>query len=113
VIVAEYKATARKEAVNVANIYPGYRRQVETFQYLLEQQGLVVEPRAWFVYANGIPYAGGFGDVLSFRTLMLSYDGDRSWVLGSFRQAVGVATSAVRPAAAENCPWCNYVAARA
>ena len=111
-IVADYKATARRDDLTQANIYPSYQRQVEVYQYLLEQQGFEVENRAWFVYANGIPGAARFGDQLSFRTKLLPYDGERGWVVDAFRQAVALATGGVRPLAAAECKWCAYVAGR-
>ena len=59
-IVADYKATARRGDVSEANLYPGYKRQLEVYQFLLAQQGLAVESRCWFVYANGDPTIGPF-----------------------------------------------------
>lgn len=108
VIVADYKATARRDEVSEANLYPGYKHQVEVYQFLLAQQGLTVEPRAWFVYANGIPTRGVFGNSLTFRTSLLPYDGDCSWVPGTFRKAVALVTSGVRPPPASQCQWCQY-----
>jgi hypothetical protein len=110
VLVADYKATARRDEVTEANLYPSYQRQVEVYQFLLEQQGLTVEPRAYFVYANGISSGRAFGGTLSFRTTLLPYDADRSWVLGAFRAAVSLILRAVRPAPADECQWCQYVA---
>jgi hypothetical protein len=69
-----------------------------------------VEPRAYFVYANGISSGRAFGGTLSFRTTLLPYDADRSWVLGAFRAAVSLILRAVRPAPADECQWCQYVA---
>ncbi len=109
VIVADYKATSRRDEFTVANLYPGYKRQVEVYQFLLSQQDLTVEPRAWFVYANGISTRGAFNNRLEFRTSLLPYDGDSSWVPGKFREAVGVITTGIRPEPAETCRWCQYV----
>lgn len=108
VIVADYKATAKRDEVSESNLYPGYKRQIEVYQFLLAQQGLTVEPRAWFVYANGIPTRGSFDNHLTFRTMLLPYDGDCSWVLGKFREAVALVTGAVRPSPADPCQWCRY-----
>jgi hypothetical protein len=109
VLVADYKATARKAEVTEAGLYPGYKRQVEVYQFLLEQQGLTVEPRAYFVYANGISTRPSFGGALAFRTTLLHYDGDRSWVVGMFRAAIALIVNGIRPPAADNCQWCRYV----
>jgi len=108
VLVADYKATARRDEVSEANLYPGYKRQVEVYQFLLARQGLMVEPRAWFVYANGISTGSSFGNTLSFRTTLLAYDGDSRWVPERFREAVLLVTSGARPRPAETCQWCRY-----
>ncbi len=112
VIVVDYKATARQGEVTAANIYDSYQRQVEVYQFLLGKQGLTVEPRAWFLYANGIAADRSFGGVLSFRETLLPYDGNHDWVLGTFRDAVALATGGIRPAAAKDCKWCRYVEER-
>ncbi|MGC1929842.1 MAG: PD-(D/E)XK nuclease family protein [Candidatus Nitrosopolaris sp.] len=110
VLVADYKATARRDGVTEANLYPSYRHQVEVYQFLLEQQGLTVGSRAYFLYANGISSGRVFGSTLAFRTTLLSYDADRSWVLATFRAAVSLIVNGVRPPPTATCPWCQYVA---
>ena len=110
-VVADYKATARKADITVDDIYDGYKRQMEVYQFILEQQGFSVESRAWFLYANGISSKGTFDGVLAFRESLLPYDGNREWVPGTFREAVSVATSGTRPTSGTACKWCEYVAA--
>jgi len=109
ILVADYKATARRGEISAEQLYPSYRRQVEVYQFLLEQQALTVERQAWFVYANGIAAAAAFGATLRFRTTLLSYEADRGWVLPTFRAAVSLVTSGARPAPANSCGWCRYV----
>ncbi len=108
-IVADYKATAKADEVNADNIYPGYQRQLEMYQFLVEKQGFVVDPVGWLVYANGIKDRAAFSDTLSFRTKMISLAGDRTWVEPTFREAVAQLESRTRPPAAETCEWCTYV----
>jgi len=112
VIVADYKATSKAGAITTDSLYPGYRRQMDVYQYLLEQQGLAVSDRAWFVYANGLKSEDGFHDVLRFHTALVPYDGDRSWVLDAFRTAVGIVTGSAMPDPSPDCGWCNFVARR-
>lgn len=113
VAVADYKATAKAKEVTESELYPGYRRQAEVYQFLLERQGLEVDSRAWFVYANGRTDVGSFEDKLRFRTKLIPYHGDRSWVLETFRSAVAVVEGGQRPAASAECKWCAYVSSRA
>lgn len=112
-IIADYKATAKKNEITAENIYPGYKRQLEIYQYLVEKLGFRVDPRAWLVYANGISIGGAFGDMLRFSTKMIAVDCDRSWVESKFREAVALLQSGKRPPAAAECEWCEYVQDRA
>lgn len=113
VVVADYKATAKADAVTPQNIYPGYRRQLEVYQFLVEQNGFSVDSRSWLVYANGIKNAAEFNDTLRFRTTLIPVDCDRSWVELKFREAVSAIAGGSRPAGAEGCEWCGYAAERA
>lgn len=109
VMVADYKATAKAEDPSTESLYPSYRRQMDIYQYLLSQQGLAVSDRAWFVYANGLKTEDGFNDALRFRTTLVPYDGDRSWVLEAFRNAVALVIGTTVPSPAPDCKWCTYV----
>jgi hypothetical protein len=112
VMVADYKATSKAGPITTESLYPGYRRQMDIYQFLLAQQGLTVSDRAWFVYANGLKSEDGFHDVLRFRTTLLPYDGDRSWVLDAFRTAVGIVTGNAMPDPNADCEWCDFVIRR-
>ncbi len=112
-IVADYKATAKRDEITAEGVYPAYKRQLEIYQFLVEKVGFRVDARGWLVYANGIKNAGEFRDVLRFRTKMIPVDGDRSWVEPKFREAVATLQSSQRPSAAAECEWCQYAHDRA
>jgi hypothetical protein len=112
VIVADYKATAKNEELTAEALYPSYRRQAEIYQFLVERQGFEVDDRAWFVWTSGIKTADRFDDRLSFRTVLVHHDGDRSWVAEAFRAAVHVAVRKTPPKVDPDCEWCDYVARR-
>ena len=112
VLVADYKATSKATELAADQLYVGYRRQAEVYQFLIAQQGLAVSDRAWFVWTNGIKTADRFDDTLRFRTILVPHDGDRSWVLEAFRTAVGLVTGDAIPDPSPDCEWCNFVARR-
>jgi hypothetical protein len=112
-IVADYKATARKEMPTERSLFPSYRRQMDVYQFLVRRQGFEVADRGWFVYTNGDGRAADFGDKLCFSTAMVPYDGNDAWVLEAFRRAVGLVEQGVVPPAAEDCEYCAYVASAA
>jgi hypothetical protein len=110
-LVADYKATAKRDELKAEGLHPAYKRQMEMYQFLVSKQGFEVSDTGWFVYANGIGTADAFEDVLRFRTKLIPYVGDRSWVLEKFREAVR-SLSGPAPAPDEECEWCRFAAAR-
>jgi hypothetical protein len=109
IMVADYKATSKMQDPTTETLYPGYRRQMDIYQFLLSKQELEVSDRAWFVVANGLKSAEAFNDTLHFRTTLVPYDGDRSWVLEAFRRAVSIATGSRVPEPSPECGICRYV----
>lgn len=57
-----------------------YKRQMEIYQWLLERKGFQVSSKGYFVYTNARMDVEGFGDRLEFKTKVIEYDGDNSWV---------------------------------
>lgn len=81
VIVVDYKATAKDKEVNLdAGWQISYKRQMEVYQWLLRRNGLPVHTTGYFVYANGRMDLDGFFDKVEFRTKLIPYTGDDSWV---------------------------------
>ena len=109
--VVDYKATSKNGEVGLdADWQGGYRRQVEFYQWLLRGRGLRVSDRAWFVYANGIRDGEAFDDVLRFRTRVIPYDEDASWVEPALRGVADCLASGSAPDPAPGCAFCDYVA---
>lgn len=81
VIVVDYKATAKDKEVSIsAGWQVSYKRQMEVYQWLLRQNGFTVSPTGYFVYTNGRFDLDGFNDRLEFKTKLIPYTGDDSWV---------------------------------
>jgi len=81
VIVVDYKATAKNKEVSIdAEWQVSYKRQMEVYQWLLRRNGLPVSPTGYFVYTNGRTDLDGFFDKVEFRTKLIPYTGDDSWV---------------------------------
>jgi len=54
-IVVDYKATSKKDEVNLdAEWQIGYKRQMEVYQWLFRKNGFQVSDVGYFVYCNGI-----------------------------------------------------------
>jgi PD-(D/E)XK nuclease superfamily protein len=80
-IVVDYKATAKDKEVDLnADWQISYKRQMEVYQWLLRQNNFTVSPTGYFVYTNGRMDQDSFNDQLAFRTKLIPYTGDDSWV---------------------------------
>lgn len=80
-IVVDYKATAKTSDVNLDSAWQiSYKRQMEVYQWLLRQNGFTVHDTAYFVYTNGRLDLDGFYDRVEFRTKIIPYTGDDSWI---------------------------------
>jgi hypothetical protein len=111
--VVDYKATAKETPVTAldASHHGSYKRQIEFYQWLLRRKGFNVSDRAWFVYCTGDPGVAGFGNVLTFRTHLIPYDGDASWVEPCLDVLIECLNGGVIPPSGEGCVHCRYVRA--
>jgi hypothetical protein len=81
VIVVDYKATAKDREVSINSGWQiSYKRQMEVYQWLLRQNGLSVSDTGYFVYTNGRMDLDGFFNRVEFKTKVIPYKGDDSWV---------------------------------
>ena len=111
--VVDYKATSKADEVSLdADWQIAYKRQVEFYQWLLRGNQLEVSNQAWFVYANGIKGDGSFDDQLAFKTKLISYDGDASWIESTLDSLIECLASELPPLESADCSYCQYVAKR-
>lgn len=81
VIVVDYKATAKEKDVDIDSDWQiSYKRQLEIYQWLLRQNDLKVSNTGYFVYTNGRIDLDGFFDRIEFRTKLIPYVGNDSWI---------------------------------
>lgn len=80
-IVVDYKATSKASEITLdADWQIMYKRQMEIYQWLLRANGFKVSNTGYFVYTNARVDLDGFFDRLEFRTKVIAYTGDDSWV---------------------------------
>lgn len=117
IIVVDYKATAKDKEVNIDSEWQiAYKRQMETYQWLLRQNGLTVLDTGYFVYTNGRMDLDGFFDKVEFRTKIIPYTGDDSWVeptIVEMKKCMDGDMPAVgKSAMGGDCEFCAYAKAR-
>lgn len=117
-VVVDYKATAKDRDVSIDSDWQiSYKRQLEVYQWLLRQNGLEVSDTGYFVYTNGRVDADGFFDKVEFRTKLIPYKGDDSWIeptLIKMKQCLEDDTMPEVGTAAMggSCEFCAYARAR-
>lgn len=80
-IVVDYKATSKASEVSIDSDWQiSYKRQMEVYQWLLRQNGFLVNDTGYFVYTNARQDLDSFDDKLEFRTKVIPYTGDDQWV---------------------------------
>ncbi len=80
-IVVDYKATSKDREVSISSDWQvSYKRQMEVYQWLLRQNGFQVNDTGYFVYTNGRMDVDGFNDRVEFKTKIIPYRGNDSWV---------------------------------
>ena len=108
--VVDYKATSKTSEVSLdAEWQIAYKRQVEFYQWLLRRNDLQVSNRAWFVYTNGIKDERPFDDVLRFKSKLIPYDGNDSWVEPTIEAAFNCLAQSDVPKSSADCELCGYV----
>jgi len=117
IMVVDYKATAKEKDVNIDSEWQNsYKRQMEVYQWLLRQNGLKVSNTGYFVYANGRLDLDGFNNRVEFRTKLIPYEGDDSWVeptLLEMKKCMdGEMPRVGKSAMGGDCDYCSYARQR-
>lgn len=108
-IVVDYKATSTEKGITLDDPWKvSYKRQVETYQWLLRRNGFTVSPTAYFVYANAHRARSAFDRALTFDLSLHPYGGDDSWVDDALTEAHACLQLPSPPPSTEQCEWCAY-----
>jgi hypothetical protein len=107
-VVADYKATAKENELDENSIYPGYKKQMEVYQWLLRRNNLKVSDTAYFVYCNGDVNAENFSEQLKFKVKIIPYTGSDAWVENTLLEIKKCLMSERPPEANPKCEWCEY-----
>jgi CRISPR/Cas system-associated exonuclease Cas4 (RecB family) len=116
-IVVDYKATSKEKEVNIDSDWQiSYKRQMETYQWLLRQNGFSVNDTGYFVYTNARMDLDRFGDRLEFHTKVIPYTGADNWVEPTLKN-MKKCMDGDMPAVGDSimggpCEFCSYARAR-
>jgi hypothetical protein len=112
--VVDYKATAKKDAVTTldpkAAHHVSYQRQISFYTWLFAQNSHPVSKTAYFYYATGDNTLPSFGATLHFRTHLIAYECDFSWIEPTLDALIACYNGEEIPEPSEKCAHCKYVA---
>jgi CRISPR/Cas system-associated exonuclease Cas4 (RecB family) len=116
-LVVDYKATSKDKPVTIDSDWQiAYKRQLETYQWLLRQNGFKVNDTGYFVYTNGRSDVDGFYDKVEFVTKVIPYIGNADWVEPTILKMKQCMDSDMPPvgtaAMGGPCDYCMYAKAR-
>jgi CRISPR/Cas system-associated exonuclease Cas4 (RecB family) len=107
--VVDYKATSKQDEVSLdADWQDDWKRQMETYQWLLRANDFEVSDRGYFVYANADKSRDNFDNTLKFETKILPYDGDDSWIDSTLEGIKEVLMADAVPESGDDCDYCQY-----
>lgn len=108
--VVDYKATSKDTEVTLdAEWQNGYKRQVETYQWLLRKNNFKVSDTAYFVYANGMRDREAFDGKLEFSVKIIPYKGKADWIDSLLPKIKACLMDDRIPKQKSTCEYCGYV----
>ena len=109
-VIVDYKATSVKVDPDIID-RASYKRQMEIYQWLFRKNGFEVSEIGYFVYCNGDTNQARFQDKLLFKTSLLPYRGNDSWVEKTLLDIKECLSKDELPLSSEDCDYCNYIEA--
>ena len=108
-LVVDYKATSKDGEVSIdADWQISYKRQIETYQWLLRKNEFLVSNIGYFVYCNGDTDKKAFDKKIEFNVKVIPYEGNDDWVEGVIKEMHGCLNLDTVPPAGEDCDFCAY-----
>lgn len=86
-----------------------WKKQLEVYSYIFQQNGYKVYNTAYFVYCNGKKELDNFDGKLDFDVSLVPYKWDASWVEEALVNAKACLDSESLPAYSDNCDYCKYL----
>ncbi len=109
-LVVDYKATSKESEINLdAKWQDGYKRQMETYQWLLRQKGFKVSSTGYFVYANGKRDRESFDGKLEFDVTIIPYKGSDTWIPKTLEEIKSCLMGDQIPDPTKLCDYCSYI----
>ena len=107
--MVDYKSTSTSKKISLDDEYKqGYKRQIETYQWIFRQKGFIVSDTSYFLFANASKNRPSFDGKLEFEVSIIPYIGDDSWVEPTIIQIKKCLEGKEAPPPSETCEYCAY-----
>jgi hypothetical protein len=109
-IVVDYKSTSKDKKIDALDEewHDGYKRQMETYQWLLRKKGFIVSDTGYFVYANASKDKEAFDGKLEFEVTLIPHTGNTDWFEPTLKKLKACLDADEIPAATPDCDYCRY-----
>lgn len=108
-IIVDYKSTSTEKEISLEDQWKvGYKKQLETYQWLFRTAGFAVSDISYIVYANATKAPIQFDGKLEFVLTLHEHRGDVSWVdpmLIAMKQCLDGSNL---PEPGSDCEYCAY-----
>lgn len=109
-IVVDYKSTSKDSEITLdAEWQNGYKRQMETYQWLLRRNGFEVSDTGYFVYCNGKRDREAFDGKLEFDVKLIPYEGSDEWLEKTLADIKETLDDDEIPKSNPTCEYCKYI----
>ena len=107
--VVDYKATAKNQPAEThQDLWPGFLKQIEIYQWLLKKLGHQVSPTGYFVNCNGKKDLKAFDKKLEFDVTIIPCKGRTDWVEPVIIDIKKTLDQNQLPSPGEGCDFCEY-----
>ncbi|MGN6671260.1 MAG: PD-(D/E)XK nuclease family protein [Candidatus Nucleicultricaceae bacterium] len=110
IIVVDYKATSKDKEVGINEEWQTpYKRQMEVYIWLFQQNNFNVSSVGYFVYCNGVRNKEFFEKKLEFSIALIPYQANTLWIDGRLLELKMTLTKNHPPKPSEKCSYCSYI----
>jgi len=115
--VVDYKSTSKQGEPTIDGGFgDGYKRQMEFYQWLLQNKGFEVSSIGYFLYVNGRKdrnfYDNCLVGIMEFDTYLIPHTGNSDWVEPTIKAALECLNSNDVPETTAGCDNCRYFSDR-
>ena len=117
-VVVDYKAQSSSIPVETksyleSKFHQGYKRQMDIYVHILRNMNFKVSDMTYFMVCNGEKTNDSFDNKIDFKTVLVPYQSDPSWIPEMIIKMKQTLESKSIPDYNENCESCVYLACSA